>query len=88
MTAVPFVALWVSFLNLSPAMFNVVLVGLVPVAIIITRYIVDVILFHYGHTFATEANGQLPPRFPSFIPFLGAIFQLGIDHKGLTDQVS
>ncbi len=88
MTPTPFVALWVTFLNLSPATFNAAMVGLIPLAIIIIKYIIDVLLFHYDHTSVSHAKGRLPPRFPSFVPFLGAIFQLALDHRRLTDQVS
>ncbi|RWA14263.1 hypothetical protein EKO27_g855 [Xylaria grammica] len=88
MTAAPFVALWVSFLNLSPLTFNILMIALVPLAIFITKYLIELLLFHYGHTVATDGKGRLPPRVPSFFPFLGSIFQLALDHKRLTDQVS
>ncbi|KAI0455439.1 Pfs, NACHT and ankyrin domain protein [Xylaria acuta] len=88
MTATPFAALWVAFLNLPPATFNVVMVGLVPLAIIVIKYLFDVLLFHYDHTRVRDAKDRLPPRYPSLVPFLGAIFQLALNHKCLTDQIS
>ncbi|KAI0554091.1 Pfs, NACHT and ankyrin domain protein [Xylaria curta] len=88
MTATPFVALWVSFLNLSPAAFNIAMLILVPLAIILVKYIVDVLLFHYDHAFATNSKARLPPKLPSLVPWLGGIFQLGISHRSLTDRIS
>lgn len=88
MTAAPFVALWVSLMNLSPVAFNIAMMVLIPLAITIIKYVVDVLLFHYHHTASTDAKAQLPPKFPSFLPFLGGIFQLALSHKALTEQVS
>lgn len=88
MTPAPFVALWVSFLNLSPATFKVGMMGLGFFAIVIIKYIIDVVLFHHDHNSVRDTKGRLPPRFPSFFPFLGSMIQLALDHQRLTDQVS
>lgn len=88
MTAAPFVALWGSLMNLSPFAFNVAMMVLIPLAILIIRYVVDVLLFHYQHTIVTGPKARLPPKCPTFFPFLGGIFQLALSHKALTQKVS
>lgn len=88
MTAAPFVALWASFLRLSPVTFNIGMAGLALLTILVIKYVIELLIFHYDHTLVEDDKGRLPPKIPSFLPFVGSIFQLAIDHKRLTDQVS
>jgi hypothetical protein len=80
--------LWASSLDLSPATLNVGIAGLGLLTILSFRYVIELLLFHHGHKFDSDTKGRLPPRYPSFVPFVGAMFQLAVDHKSLTDQVS
>ena len=88
MTAAPFVALWASFMKLSPVTHHVGIVGSFFLSILIVRYIINVLQYHHDQSSSREAKGRLPPQFPSFIPYLGSILQLGLNHKRLTDQIS
>ncbi|KAI1264777.1 Pfs, NACHT and ankyrin domain protein [Xylariaceae sp. FL1019] len=84
MAAVSFLGQLASFSNLSP----VAVIGLASLAFIIIKYSIDVLLYHHAHTFGGNSKGELPPKYPTLVPWLGGIFQIAVNHKRLTDSVS
>ncbi|KAI1457886.1 Pfs, NACHT and ankyrin domain protein [Annulohypoxylon moriforme] len=58
------------------------------VSLLVLNFLWDFIPYHYIHWRRDNVKGQVPPRYPSLIPYLGSVLELALDHRNFGRRIS